>query len=174
MIIRVPPADIELAFERYARDVYGWAYRLLRRHHDAMDVVQEVFLKWQRQCAANPPEHPRGWLRRTTVNQSIDLQRRERRRHEVVSEQMRAEPVASDSPLHLDRAALADDVAAAMGRLTEPQRDVLMAKVYDGLTFAEIAAEQGVAPSTVKTHYVRALRAMHDQLSHRWTGEDVP
>lgn len=170
----MPPADIELAFERYARDVYGWAYQLLRRHHDAMDVVQEVFLKWQRQCAANPPEHPRGWLRRTTVNQSIDLHRRERRHHEVEVGQSTLDVPILDSPRDMDRAALSDDIAAAMGRLTEPQRDVLMAKVYDGLTFAEIAAEQGVALSTVKTHYVRALRAMHDQLSHRWTGEDVP
>ncbi|MCH8244042.1 MAG: LysM peptidoglycan-binding domain-containing protein [Planctomycetes bacterium] len=60
-------------FEKYTADVYGWAYRLLGRHHDALDVVQDVFLRWDAQCAQHPPDQPRPWLRRVTLNRAIDL-----------------------------------------------------------------------------------------------------
>ena len=36
-------------FERYRHEVYAWAYRLLGRHHDALDVAQDVFLRWAAQ-----------------------------------------------------------------------------------------------------------------------------
>jgi DNA-directed RNA polymerase specialized sigma24 family protein len=41
---------------------------------------------------------------------------------------------------------------------------VLIAKVYDQETFAEIAESMDLAVPTVKTHYVRALRAMRRSL----------
>ena len=45
---------------------------------------------------------------------------------------------------------------------------MLIAKVYDGLTFAQIAAELKLAVPTVKTHYLRALSAVRDRLTRRW------
>ena len=42
------PASIESArvFEEHRDEVYRWAYRLVGRHHDALDVAQDVFVKW--------------------------------------------------------------------------------------------------------------------------------
>ena len=56
-------------------------------------------------------------------------------------------------------------MAAALERLTEAQRAVMVAKVYDGLTFPQIAAEMDLAVPTVKTHYLRALSAIRDRLT---------
>ena len=47
----------------------------------------------------------------------------------------------------------------------EMQRSVLTAKVHDDLTFAQIAAEHGLAVPTVKTHYLRALRTLRARLA---------
>ena len=65
-------------------------------------------------------------------------------------------------------------IAAAMDKLSEVQRGVLVAKVYDEMTFAEIAAELDLALSTVKTHYLRAVRAVRDRLERRWGKEELP
>lgn len=62
-------------------------------------------------------------------------------------------------------------VAEALEQLTERQRVVLIAKVYDGLTFAEIAAEQELSLGTVKTHYLRALSCIRDRLALNWRPE---
>jgi RNA polymerase sigma-70 factor (ECF subfamily) len=160
-------------FEQHSRDVYGWAYRLLGRHHDALDVVQDVFLRWNKQCAESEPARPRGWLRRVTVNRAIDVRRARR-----TEEARRADSRASLAVAHEARRDAADlevlrgDVAAALDALTDVQRGVLIAKVYDGLTFAKIAGEHDLAISTVKTHYLRAIRAVRDRLQGRWGERD--
>ena len=150
-------------FEKYTADVYGWAYRLLGRHHDALDVVQDVFLRWDAQCARHPPDQPRPWLRRVTLNRAIDLRRQ---RHPAARIDEVSHPVtAHDSTTSsLDREHLRDRIAAALDSLPEGQRLVLVAKVYDEMTFAAMADEMDLAVSTVKTHYLRAVRALRDKL----------
>jgi len=142
--------------------VYGWAYRLLGNHHDALDVTQEVFVKWWRASREeHPPHSPVGWLRRVTINHSIDLCNARSRR----PTQTDGEFVDERSPaLESERRELAAAVSAALSRLPERQRAVLFAKVYDGCTFAEMAGEMELAVPTVKTHYLRALRAVRREL----------
>lgn len=159
-------------FEQFSGDVYAWAFRLLGRHHDALDVVQDVYLRWDDQCRREPPTNIRGWLRRVTLNRAIDIRRGDagsRSFNEVSEPAQDAGRIESREAL--DEAVLRDDVAVALKALTEMQRSVLVAKVYDDMTFAEIADEMQLSASTVKTHYLRALRAVRDRLSPRWWKE---
>lgn len=169
--------DSPPAFEAFAQDVYAWAFRLLGRHHDALDVVQDVFLKWTRQCADRPPDHPRGWLRRVTLNDVLDKRRQTRTVATLEPDQelnARSPHATENSEPHradvLDAVDLQHDIVAALERISEIQRGVLIAKVFDDLTFATIAEEMDVSTSTVKTHYLRAVRALRDRLQRRWGG----
>ncbi len=163
-------------FEQYTGEVYGWAYRLLGRHHDALDVVQDVFLRWDAQCGKEVPRQPRGWLRRVTLNRAIDLRRRRGKVPEpqdsacadTVFVEARGTTAAE---ARLDQETLRDDITAALDQLSETQRSVLIAKVYEDVTFAELASELGLALSTVKTHYLRAVRVVRDRLKRRWAEE---
>jgi RNA polymerase sigma-70 factor (ECF subfamily) len=165
----LPTQDL---FQTHADEVYGWAFRVLGRHEDALDVVQDVYLKWSQQCADEPPQQVRGWLRRVTINRAIDVQRGARSAMDVDDEAIAATEKGSQRGTsmadHLDQELLRADVAVALASLTEPQRLVLVAKVYDELTFAAIAAELSLAVSTVKTHYLRALQALRERLHPRW------
>ncbi len=154
------------AYERYRGDVYGWAYRLLGRHHDALDVAQDVFLRWLRQTRREVPRHPRGWLRQVTINRALDLLRS--RRAEPARTRSGPPPPAPNAPGGAETEELRADIAAALATLTDAQRCVLIAKVHDGMTFAAIAAEQHLAVSTAKTHYLRALSAVRHRLAARW------
>ena len=162
------------AFEPYARDVYGWAYRLLGRHDDALDVVQDVFIKWSRQCSNDAPRQPRGWLRRVTWNRAIDLVRRRRRDPQTVRSIPTTIGGIDSAPDQLDRDALRGDIGDALDGLSDAQRGVLVAKVYDDMTFSQIADEMDIAVSTAKTHYLRAVRHMRDRLRTRWLDGDRP
>lgn len=183
-------ADSHRRFDAHREEVYGWAYRLLRNHHDALDVTQEVFIKWWRAQLKNAlPENPIGWLRRVTVNQAIDAARaaaRPRRgphpfQGSWTDEDGAPHPDAHPSPTLRERGTptaatdrspsgeielreLADAVADAMATLSDQQRAVLFAKVYDGCTFAQIAEQMQVSVPTVKTHYLRAIRAIGPKL----------
>ena len=167
--LNVTTQQIE-AFEQYAREVYSWAYRVLGRHHDALDVVQDVFLRWNAQCREGEPSRPRGWLRRVTLNRAIDLRRSHPRMVELDAQAAEVAGAPSDDQT-LDMEQLRRDLTRAMGHLTDMQRSVLVAKVYDGLTFAEIAVEHDLAISTVKTHYLRAIRSMSECLGARWADD---
>ncbi|MCP4594686.1 MAG: sigma-70 family RNA polymerase sigma factor [bacterium] len=156
-------------FEQYRPDVYGWAYRLLGHHHDAQDTAQDVFLRWLAQSRRALPNNPRGWLRQVTVNRAIDLLRARRSSPSASDSVPEAAAISGTDPL--EQQELRGAVAAGLERLTEAQRGVLIAKVYDGLTFAQIANELGLAIPTVKTHYLRALAGVRDALSPRWAPE---
>ena len=159
-----------MEFEPYARQVYAWAYRLLGRHHDALDVVQDVFLRWDEQCLSTMPDRPRGWLRRVTFNRAIDLFRK--RGMDGLAARQPAPPQEVVAGLASpDRALLRADIAAALDELSEAQREVFVAKAYDEMTFAQIAAELEVSVPTAKTHYLRAVRALRDRLRPRWAEE---
>jgi RNA polymerase sigma-70 factor (ECF subfamily) len=95
-------------------------------------------------------------LRRVTVNRAIDVLRQRRPQGD-------AEALPDGAPAHIDRVEdreLRDAVVRGLGSLSDAQRSVLVAKVYDGLTFTEIATELDIAVPTAKTHYLRALAAM--------------
>ncbi len=162
-------------FEPFAADVYGWAYRLLGRHHDALDVVQDVFVKWAQQCARQEPQQPRGWLRRVTLNHAIDKVR-VRRHGSIESDEaiVRHTHPAEAPGQSIDQVVLRDDIARALDRLSDSQRSVLVAKIYDDLTFARIAEELDLTVSTVKTHYLRALDVIRAQLRPHWDDKEKP
>lgn len=155
------------AFETYTADIYAWAYRLLGRHHDALDVVQDVFLKWSRQCKISVPDQPRGWLRRVTLNRAIDLTRKMRTDRNV-SDAVDDLPAADQTSATLEQDELRNEVAKALDQLTDSQRNVLIAKIYDEMTFAQIAGEMELAVSTIKTHYIRAIQAVRGKLQPRY------
>jgi RNA polymerase sigma-70 factor (ECF subfamily) len=151
------------AFEAHRGDVYRWALRIVGRHQDALDVVQDVGVRWLDRMRTGPPiEHPRSWLRAVTVHRAIDLVRGRRRADDGPSAEVRCAAVNG-----AESGELRAEVTSALTALTRAQHAVLVAKVRDGMTFAEIAAELGVSVPTAKTHYLRAIRAVRDRLERR-------
>ena len=141
--------------------IYRWAYRFLRNHHDALDATQEILLKWLR-AGGHRIESKTAWLRRMTTNHCIDVLRRRQSaaKHEARMAE-REKPHRTPEQQELQRA-----VAAGLEKLSDHQRAVIVAKVYDHETFAAIADSMGLSVSSVKTHYVRGLRALRNALRH--------
>lgn len=146
--------------------IYRWAYRLLRNHEDALDATQDVLLKWLR-TGDQPLASPGAWLRRTTVNHCIDLLRR--RKH--VERPQPSPPAHGPEQVGPPEQAWRARLTAALAGLSEQQRTVLLAKVYDDASFADVATDLGLSVSTVKTHFVRAVQAMRAALGAAWENE---
>ena len=158
------PAAAADLFERHRLEVYRWAVRLLGRHDDALDVTQDVGVRWLLQCRRQLPENPRGWLRRATLNRATDGLRTRYVRQEAQRARRLRPPVTEATDESLEHAELRQRVGQALATLSTMQREVLVAKLWDALTFAQIARELAIATPTAKTHYVRALAAIRDQL----------
>lgn len=165
------PASLEptalATYQLHRRAVYAWAFRVLGNHHDAMDVVQDVFLKWVEQVEIVEPASARAWLRTVTVNRAIDMIRSRKRRAAPHDDTPR---LAIGDGAGAEREELRRSINVALEALSEQQRAVLIAKVYDDLTFAQIAEELGIAVPTAKTHYLRALATVREALPASWKG----
>ena len=69
---------LQTAYNAYADLLYRVALSHLRSHEDAMDAVQDVFLKLHTtRKQFRDAEHERAWLLRVTVNRCHDLARRQ-------------------------------------------------------------------------------------------------
>lgn len=162
--------DDQLAgFHEYRARVYGWAYRVLQCHHDASDVTQEVFLRWWRaQGDLQHPTHPLGWLRRVTVNLAIDWARSAARQRQPAGQSAQTESPGQQAV----RLETCHQLAEALAALTDRQRSVVVAKVFDGQTFVRIAQQMNLSASSVKTHYIRALTQLKSKLPQLGPGSN--
>ena len=110
-----------------------------------------------------------------TLNRAIDLRRKRQPTVDAASAlnddgSFTSGREVSTEPIDLE--ALRNDIVMALDGLSEMQRAVVVAKVYDELTFVRIADELSLAVSTVKTHYLRAVRYVRDRLQPRWASEN--
>jgi RNA polymerase sigma factor (sigma-70 family) len=131
---------------------------------DAEDVVQEAFVRfWRaRDRAVDPAAYLFACVRRT----ALEWLRARRRR--VVREERAARPEASGEPLFVtapERAERRGAVEAALARLPDDQRAVLVLKVWGGLTFAQIAAALDITANTAASRHRYALARLRDLLA---------
>jgi len=149
---------------RWDRKIQGVIYRIVGNHDEARDLSQEAFLKAYRALGTFKQEARfSSWLYQIAINATRDRLRRRRRRNDLSLDDVeeRAESSLRDAgPSALDLIEsndLSRVVAAAMAALPEEQREVVILKEYEGLTFPEIAETLDVPLSTVKTRLYRGL-----------------
>jgi RNA polymerase sigma-70 factor (ECF subfamily) len=156
--------------ERYQGRAFRLALRILRSEEAARDAVQEAFVKAYTGLARFEERSSFfTWLYRLVTNQCIDMRRREHaerrvdwREAEAPLEEaaLRLAPEAALPELPADafaRKELRERLDAAIGELPEAARATLLLREVDGLSYAEIAAAQGLPRGTVmsRLHYAR-------------------
>lgn len=124
------------------------------------DVVQDAFLKLVVQ--QTPPLHPVPWLYRVVRNAALTVSRaeRRRRRHETMA--------AAQAPTWFIASDLAGlDVAAAtaaLRALPPEQSEVLVARIWGGLTYEQIGEAVGCSSATAYRTYLAGLTALRAKL----------
>jgi RNA polymerase sigma-70 factor (ECF subfamily) len=153
--------------ERHYRRLYRIALACLREREDALDVVQEAFVKasggaarWDGSAEAGP------WLSRITVNLAIDRWRRNKRRGQTFAPMAEDDHavILADPRATADRAVAVrearDRLAVALRALPERQRAVIVLRHYQDHSLEEIAQVLGMSLGTVKSSLHRALARM--------------
>lgn len=158
--------------ERHYRRCYRIALSYLRQRDDALDVVQEAFVKAFQQAARWDGSGEAGpWLARITVNLSIDRWRRNRRRLATFSplaEDDRAPGLADGGPSperRVQRREAGERLKAALDKLPERQRAVVVLRHHQEMSLEEIARALDMSLGTVKSSLHRALQRMRASLA---------
>jgi RNA polymerase sigma-70 factor (ECF subfamily) len=155
---------------RWEDRIRGAAYRILGSEDEARDVAQEAFLKAYRALSGFKREARfSSWLYQIATNLCRDRLRRRRARSQVSLEALEETgPVIVETRPGADERLLERDLAEAVRRaihaLPEEQREVVILKEYQELTFLEIAQALDVPVSTVKTRLYRGLAQLRLRL----------
>lgn len=151
----VTAPEFEKLYGATVRDVLAYVRR--RTSGDAEDLVAEVYaVAWRRRSDLPSPTLRRAWLFGVARKLLKADGRHHRREGELVSE-LAANPPTTGSSTTPDRTAPV--VAAALGRLTPADREILRLVAWEGLTPAELAVALGVRPGTARVRLHRARQA---------------
>src|SRR5688572_14237035 len=154
-----------IIFDHYHEPMYRFIASRVRRPSDAEDLTQLVFVKV---LEALPRYKSRGvpfggWLFRLARNTVID---HVRTRHEHADLGMVAERAHGDAgpdEIAVIRQDL-DAVSAALGELTEEQREVIALRFFAGLSAREAAEAMGKQEGTIRGLQFRAIGALRRHL----------
>lgn len=135
---------------QYADNVYRFIVKNLRHEEDARDVVQSAFEKLWRNREDVDGAKSKSYLFTVAYNQMIDHLRKVKRVY--LKDEFKAETRVYSKEQNNTRAVL----QAALARLSETQRSLVMLKDYEGYSYEEIGKIMNLSESQVKVYLHRA------------------
>ena len=157
--------DIEWLYDEHAQPIFAFLLNFTRDEADTRDLLQEIFVKLAREPKLlNGVREERAFLIRLAHNAAIDLMRR-RGTRERIKENFAAETISIFAPANNpDEKVFREELAVALGELPEEQRVVVHLKLWEGLTFEQIAAALGIPPNTAASRYRYGLDKLRGRL----------
>jgi RNA polymerase sigma-70 factor (ECF subfamily) len=149
---------LEPLFVRYEGPVFRFLFGFLKDYHAAEDALQETFVQAIRYADSVAPDAFRGWLFTVAHRQATLLRRKEKRQPSQVDDMVLL-GLVGDEPAD-NVAGRADDIRLIrelLNLLPAPQRSVIVARMFEGKKFREVAASLGCPLNT-------ALARMHEGL----------
>lgn len=173
-------AAFDTLVERYQKRATSVSYRLVGNVHDALEVVQDAFIRAYRNVETlEEPARFGAWLLRIVTNLSLNFRRDRAVGGRKVSlaessgdddapaEQRLADSAASDERPGATLAAgeLSEVVQQAMDELPEQQRVALVLFSVEALPQKDVASIMGCSVEAVKWHVFQARRKLKDRLA---------
>lgn len=162
---RIDEENFISVYDDNADALFRYAYFRINDRERAKELMQEAFLKtWEYLASGKKISNVRAFLYRTVHNLSVN----EAIRHKAYSlEEM--QEVAGFDPADGKAATPEEDaeyqmVMAALGKLEEAERNVVVMRYVDGLPVKEIAHILEEAPNTVSVRIHRALEKVRTAL----------
>jgi RNA polymerase sigma-70 factor (ECF subfamily) len=155
---------LERLVRRHCVRLLTFICRLIGDRQRGEELFQDVFLAvWTKRHQYQYPRPFRSWLYAIAMNKCREQLRRQPR--PVVTLGEIDPPSVEPTP---DEEALAEErhsqVLRAINRLSPQQRAVVMLRVWDELSYAEIAEVVGCTEGTVRSHMHLALAALRKEL----------
>ena len=173
IIRRVQHGDtdaFEMLVAAYEKNVFNVALQMTGNREDAQDMAQEAFLKAYSSLSSFRGDSKfSSWLYRIVANVCLDFKRRQSRRprSSLTVEDDEGESVELDiadesqSPeTLLERKLTRDAVRRGLQELPPEQRQILLLREIQGLSYEEIGEVMDLEPGTVKSRIFRARKKL--------------
>ena len=167
MVAEAMPAapDLERLYDEHAQALFAFLLNFTRDENDTRDVLQEIFTRVAREPdLLRGARDERAFLIRLAHNAAIDFMRRRGTRqkyHDQFGEEELSIFAADANP---DVAAFRESLSRALAELPEDQRAVVHLKLWENLTFEQIATALDIPPNTAASRYRYGLDKMRERL----------
>jgi RNA polymerase sigma-70 factor (ECF subfamily) len=157
--------EIERLYDGHAPSLFAFLLNFTRDENDTRDLLQEIFVKIAREPALlDNIQNERAFLIRLAHNLAIDLIRR-RQTRERTKEGFTAEAISVFAPANdPDEEYFRQELSVALEDLPEDQRAVVHLKLWEELTFEEIAEALEISPNTAASRYRYGLDKLRERL----------
>jgi len=160
-------AELELQriYDEHADGVFAFLLNFTRNEDDTRDLLQEIFVRLARQPGIlRPARNERAFLIGLAHHAAIDLMRR-RGAREKYHQRFGAEAVSVFAGTgDADQLEFRAAVSEALGDLPPEQRAVVHLKLWEYLTFEEIAEALAIPPNTAASRYRYGLDKLRERL----------
>lgn len=174
-------------FQRYHRRAYSLAYGVVHNQDDALDVVQDAFIKAHRyldKFEGNSSFYT--WLYRIVMNLCIDhIRRKKRARHvdfddaighgddesNLGDDGLMPRILGQNPGKSLVRKEMREQIGIALAELSENHRAVLVMRELEGLSYEEMAAAMNCSKGTIMSRLFHARKNMQRRLLEFMGGE---
>jgi RNA polymerase sigma-70 factor (ECF subfamily) len=157
-------------YERHSRRILGYCVSLLGSREDAEDAVQTTFMNAQRALDRGVvPEYELAWLFKIAKNVCNNRRMATWRRGRVEAVRDLDELQDTLPSPERDSALSIDELTRALSGIPARQRQALMLREWQGLSYAEIGKELGVSVAAVETLIFRARKSVADELTRSET-----
>ena len=152
----MPKLTLESLYDAHADAIHGFLLHITRDSEDTRDLLQATFVRLAKQTdGLEPIKRPRSYLFRTAHRLWLDLvrerKRRQQRHHRMEHEQpVFMEPTSGDLDLH-------QLLSHQLAQLPSEQRSVVHLRIWEDLSFSEIASLLEISKSTAVSRYRYAL-----------------
>ena len=176
---------LETLYDRHKNKLLGYLHKMLGNRQAAEDVFQDVWIKVMQALPNYRPTHGsfRPWLFRVASNAAVDRVRRDKRR---AGPELDAPAGDDSSERVVDRVAvtapspeaegvgaeIARDLDLALAELPERQRNAVLLRHQQGMSYREISATLRVPEGTAKTLVHRGALALRERLS-KWSDDEL-
>ncbi|MBQ3812212.1 MAG: RNA polymerase sigma factor [Bacteroidales bacterium] len=141
--------------KQYSERLYWHVRRMVGSHEDADDLLQEIFLKiWTALPSFRGEAQLYTWVWRIATNETLNFLRKEKVRALLrfsSADELAAQRVAADP--YFNGTDAEREMAKAIARLPEKQRQVFIMRWWDELSYEEISAITGTSVGALKASY---------------------
>jgi RNA polymerase sigma-70 factor (ECF subfamily) len=155
-----------LLYERYSKAMFNTALRIVNQVPDAEDILQDSFTDAFMQLSSFENKSTFGaWLKQIVIHKSIGFLKK--KRLSFVEMDMAVDLVDKNETDETGTWFTVDMIRETMQQLADGYRTVLSLYLFEGYDHEEIAGLLQVAPSTVRTQYIRGKQKLLQLLKNK-------
>ena len=166
LLVKRDEAAFELVFKTHYKNLYAYAFTILKDEDEAEETVQQVFFKlWERSEQLSIPGSVAAYLYRAVHNESLNFLKHQKvkeghRLHVAYSMKNKSEQPQG----RMIKKELEEKFREALNELPEQCRTVFQLSRFEDMKYRDIAGKLDISVKTVENHMGKALKILRTKL----------